>query len=250
MSTKRESWSYPSVIHSEKIKIKKIMIHKSLKLASLFSLVLGLTFMFSSCEKGESNLTDDTIEYTTQAIFEIQERGGCGRGGCFEFVFPITIEFPDGTTAEAEDYDGLRTIISDWKEQNPDAEERPNLSFPLEILSEDGELITLDSAAELVRARRLCRRSFGNRPHHGRGERCFSLVYPITITFPDETTAIVDSRRELKVAVRAWKRNNRESEERPMLTYPLQVEMEDGTIVDVASKEDLQALKDSCSEEG
>lgn len=226
------------------------MIHKSLKLASLFSLVIGLTFLFSSCEKGETSLSDDTVEYTTQAIFEIQERGGCGRGGCFEFVFPLTIEFPDGTTAEAEDYDGLRTIISDWKEANPEAEERPDLSFPLEVISEDGELITIDSRIDLLRVRRECRRNFGNRPHHGRGERCFRLVYPITVTFPDETTAIVDSRRELKIAVRAWKRNNQESEERPMLTYPLQVELEDETIVDVASKEDLQALKESCSEEG
>lgn len=226
------------------------MIQKSLKLASLFSLAIGLTFLFSACEKGDSVLSDDTVEYTTQAIFEIQERGGCGRGGCFEFVFPLVIEFPDGTTAEAEDYDGLRTIISDWKEANPDAEERPSLSFPLEVISEEGEVITIDSQVDLLRVRRECRRNFGNRPHHGRGESCFRLVYPVTITFPDETTAIVDSRRELKIAVRAWKRNNRESEERPMLTYPVQVEMEDGTIVDVASKEDLQALKASCSEEG
>ncbi len=226
------------------------MIQKSLKLASLFSLLIGLTFLFSSCEKGETTLSDDTVEYTTQAIFEIQERGGCGRGGCYEFVFPLTIEFPDGTTAEAEDYEGLRTIISDWKEANPDAEERPSLSFPLDILSEDGELITVESREELFQVRRECRRSFGNRPHHGRGERCFRLVYPITITFPDETTDIVDTRRELKIAIRSWKRNNPEVEERPALTYPLQVELEDGTIVDVASAEDLQALKDSCSEEG
>ena len=226
------------------------MIQKSFKLASLFSLVIGLTFLFSSCEKGETTLSDDTVEYTTQAIFEIQERGGCGRGGCYEFIFPITIEFPDGTTAEAEDYENLRTIISEWKEANPDAEDRPSLSFPLEVLSEEGEVITIDSRLELLRVRRACRRIFGNRPHHGRGERCFRLVYPITVTFPDETTAIVDSRRELKIAVRAWRRNNREVEERPMLTYPLQVEMQDGTIVDVASKEELQALKESCSEEG
>ena len=226
------------------------MIQKSLKLASLFSLLIGLTFLFSSCEKGETTLSDDTVEYTTQAIFEIQERGGCGRGGCYEFVFPLTIEFPDGTTAEAEDYEGLRSTISDWKEANPDAEERPSLSFPLDILSEDGELITIESRLELLQVRRACRRSFGNRPHHGRGERCFRLVYPITITFPDETTDIVDSRRELKIAIRSWKRNNPEVEERPSLPYPLQVQLEDETIVDVASKEDLQALKDSCSEEG
>ncbi len=226
------------------------MIQQSFKLFSLFSLVIGLTFVFSSCEKSAGVTSEDTIEYTTQAVFEIQERSGCGRGGCFEFVFPITIEFADGTTAEAEDYEGLRTTIQDWKEANPDAEERPNLSFPLEILSEDGEVLTIESSEELRQARRECRRNFGSRPHHGRAERCFRLVYPITLTFPDATTEEVADRRALKLAVRAWRSANPDADERPTLTYPLQVEMTDGTVVDVASKEDLQALKDSCSEEG
>ncbi len=226
------------------------MIQQSFKLFSLFSLVIGLTFVFSSCEKSEGAISDDTIEYTTQAVFEIQERSGCGRGGCFEFVFPITIEFVDGSTAEVEDYEGLRSTIRDWKEANPDAEERPNLAFPLEILSEDGEILTIDSRAELLRARIQCRRNFGSRPHHGRAERCFRLVYPVTLTYPDATTEEVADRRALKLAVRAWRQANPGVEDRPTLTYPLQVEMTDGTVVDVDSKEDLQALKDSCSEEG
>lgn len=226
------------------------MIQQSFKLFSLFSLVIGLTFVFSSCEKSESVTSDDTIEYTTQAVFEIQERSGCGRGGCFEFVFPISIEFADASTTEVEDYEGLRTAIQDWKEANPDAEERPSLSFPLEILSEDGEILTINSSEELRQARRECRRNFGNRPHHGRAERCFRLVYPITLTYPDATTEEVADRRALKLAVRAWRQANSGAEERPTLTYPLQVEMTDGTVVDVASKDDLQALKDSCSEEG
>lgn len=226
------------------------MIQKSLKFCALIAVALSLPFLFSSCEKAETLSSEETIEYTNQAIFEIQERSGCGRGGCYEFVFPITIEFPDGTTASAEDYEGLRTIIIDWKEANPDAEDRPSLSFPLEVISEDGDVITIDSRLELLRVRHACRRHFGRHPHHGRGERCFRLVYPVTITFPNGSTEEVGSRRILKLVVRAWRHTHPDAEERPHLTFPIQVEMRDGTIVDVENKEALRELKDSCSDEG
>lgn len=226
------------------------MIQKSLKLSWLFALALGLSFVFASCEKSDTATSEETIAYTTQAIFDIQERSGCGRGGCFELVFPITIEFPDESTASANDYDELKTIIRDWKEANPDATERPALSFPLEIVSEDGEIVTINSKEELLDVRRECRRNFGGRPHHGRGERCFTLVFPLTLTLPDNSTVEVADRMALKQAVREWRANNNGSMDRPTLTFPLQVKLEDGTIVEVESKEALQDLKNTCSEEG
>lgn len=59
------------------------------------------------------------------------------------------IEFLDGIIVEVEDYEGFCIIISDWKEVNFDVEECFFLSFLLEILSEDGELIIVELREDL-----------------------------------------------------------------------------------------------------
>ena len=71
-----------------------------------------------------------------------------------------------------------------------------------------------------------CRRSFyGGRGRHGhrRGDRCFSLVFPVTIILPDDSTFDAADRADLKAQIREWKEANPGAEERPMLQFPVTV---------------------------
>src|SRR5690606_33304882 len=126
----------------------------------------------------------------------------------------------------------------------------PTFAFPIEVVSQDGEMISVDDAAELMQLRQRCRRQFGpHRPGHG-GMHCFRLVFPLGVAFPDGTTATAAGPHELQHLLREWRRNNQGAEERPELVFPLTVKMQDGTEVQVESKEALQELKESCSSEG
>lgn len=225
------------------------MTNKVIKGTTLLLLLVMSVFMIS-CDKEES-ITSDTVEnYIDEVVFDMQEEGNCGRFGCYEFVFPITIDFPDSSSLDVNDYEELRDAIQAWHEANPDGG-KPSLGFPLEVIDEEGTIISVDDRAELRQLRVECRREFfaNHRPfgHRFRGQFCFSLNYPLTFVLPDGETVQVDGPSELKLRIRAWKRNNESTDERPTLQYPVTVTMEDGTEVEVASKEELQALKDECS---
>lgn len=226
------------------------MIRNLLKVSSIF--VLALTTFMASCTKEEAATPEFVENFTEDAIYEMQARGNCGKFGCYEFVFPLTIVFSDGTSAEVDSYETLKETIKTWKEANPEATQRPTFQFPIEVLSEEGDVISVADADELQELKRSCRRNFfdrrGPRGHMGRGTHCFTLAFPVDISFPDETTATAADHDELKALLREWRTNNRDNTERPELVFPINVTMEDGTVVTVESKEALKELKDSCGE--
>lgn len=232
------------------------MLKPLLKFSFLFAIV-SLTLL-TSCNKEDTdslnfeNVTDEDLQdtqiFTAVAMFELQDNASSGPDGCFELVFPITIEFPDATTAEVNDYDELKSEIEAWKIANPTATDRPTFVFPVEVISEDGELISVNDADELRALKRSCRKN-------GRGkgkcsDPCFDIVYPLTISFPDGTTADAADRSELKSLIRAWKEANPDATEKPEVVFPIEVVMEDdGSTVTVNDKDELKALKESCQDD-
>ncbi len=254
----------------------------------LSALVLGfMGCLIISCSDSDfdadSEISGETVQnYIDQSIYSIQAESNIGRMGCFEFIFPVTIEYPDGTTSTVEDYDNLRAQLKEWAENNAevfanedendedsDGEGKggnrikfgykgdidwdllPSLSFPLEVVAEDGTLSTISDQTELFELKRTCRKDFyGSKGRHGhhKGDRCFSLVFPLTLVLPDATTITGADRQDLKTQIRDWKSNNPDATEKPTLQYPVTIELEDGTTQEVASVEDFTALKESCSE--
>ena len=76
---------------------------------------------------------------------------------CFQFVFPLTLNMPDGSTVSAEDDEALFEILTIYFEQYPDAEAAPELAFPLDIvLLEDESTQTVNSEAELQEVIESC----------------------------------------------------------------------------------------------
>jgi hypothetical protein len=210
---------------------------------------LALMTMLVSCDKEESISSDSVENYVDEVVFNMQREGNCGKFGCYEFVFPITIVFADGSETEIADYPSLREALKSYREANPDSE-RPSLGFPLEVMTEEGEVLSVASAEELAALRRECRRDFfathGHKGHRFRGMSCFKLSFPVSVVFPDSSTAEAADRMELKQLLRNWHADNPDAEERPTLQYPLTVIMEDGTTTTVDSREALMELKDSC----
>ena len=211
---------------------------RNLGLLALF----GTMVLITSCDSDADQISVEN--FTTQSVFDLQKQMNAGRMGCFELVFPIEILFADGTTFGVGSYEELHQAIREWKENNPDILQRPALIFPIEIIARNGELFTVESHLEMMTLRKRCHDHFGDRPSFHRF--CFQLVYPVTVDFPDSTSVEVGSRIELKMAIREWKQNNPDTDERPTLAFPLEVELRDGTTVTVESQEDLHALKEEC----
>ena len=152
---------------------------------------------------------------------------------CFELVYPVTFIMPDEsniTVSNDEDWEEMK----DWYDENPDSEERPNLQYPIDIIYEDGNIITVNSDNEMTEAKSSC-------------IDCMELVYPVTFILPDETTISVENNSE-----EGWEELKNWYEENPNiefdwnLQYPVDIQLEDGTITTVNSLSEIEILKQGC----
>ena len=163
---------------------------------------------------------------------------------CFELVFPVTYLMPDGSTItveNGEDWDPIK----DWYDENPNAEERPELQYPVDIIIED-ETLTIDNAEEMNMVKRECWE------YEDEGRECFALVYPVTFIMPDGSSIVVATDDEDGwEEVKNWYDANPESEERPTLQYPVDIiyRTDDGdSTVTINNEEEMEAAKDECRE--
>lgn len=215
-----------------------------------FMACLAMVTLFTACEKEDS--AADVENYVLQTMYEIEERSGTGLAGCYELVFPVTVQFPDSTTQEVFDYDELRQAIRDWYHSNdsrPRPFNRPHLQLPLDILTEDGEIITVSTPEELRELRLACvQDNFGpgHHGHFGKDRPCFRPVMPFTLSFPDGTQVEIDTPQELHQVLREWKQNNPGSQEHPVFAFPITVRLRDGSLITVNSADELRALKQAC----
>ncbi len=78
--------------------------------------------------------------------------------------------------------------------------------------------------------------------HH----RCYSVVFPVTIVFPDSTTQEVNDREEFVNALKAWKETSPTIDGRPSIEFPFEVVRLDSTVIEVSSQEEIQELRSEC----
>jgi hypothetical protein len=201
--------------------------------------LMATASIFTSCTRDESDVTT----YTDTTIVELENRTRTGRGGCFELVFPTQIVLPDSTTVEVTSYQNLRETIVNWRKDNPDFDRRIRSVFvyPLDVVTKEGEVITVDTPDQFRTLYKDCKRS-----NFGHGKPCYKLDYPITLTFPGGTTTLFADAITMRKAIRTWKRANPENTDRPTLVFPLTIILEDGTKAVVNTKEDLRVIKEDC----
>ncbi|MFN0174996.1 MAG: hypothetical protein ACKVU0_10145 [Saprospiraceae bacterium] len=226
---------------------------KALKL--FFLPIVAIMAVMVACNKSTELTTEELVD---QALYSAQERGGMGRFGCYELVFPLTIVLPDGSTAEVNSYEEVKQALRAFFEANgggprPHHRHRPHLSFeyPISVISQDGDIITVDSEEQLRRLRADCAgATFANHDPRGHGQHglaCFDIVFPIRVGFPDGTVVEVADRQALRLLIRTWRENNPGATERPRILFPLTVKMEDdGSLVTLNSPEELRQLKEDC----
>lgn len=217
-----------------------------------FGVLTLLVFMgfITACDK-DSDVTAEVDNFVEQSTFEIEERSGVGMNGCYELVFPVTLEFADGTTEEVGSYAEMREAIHNWFMENapvrPRPITRPQLQMPFDVINQDGELITIENRLQLMELRQACVNANYGPNHNGHRPRaCFRPVFPFSVAFPDGTQVEVNDPMELRQAVRQWNADNPGTPARPAFVYPLTVELRDGTQVVVNSAEELRALKQEC----
>ena len=207
-------------------------------------LVLAFAFILTACQK--ENLNELTENFTDPT--EMGERGPKGKKGhkrpkCFKHVFPVTFNFPDGSSETVADKDEAKAALDAWKAANPDATERPKIAMPFDVMLRDSSIITIATEEDLAALKESCEGQKGPRKPH-----CFKPVFPFTINFPDGSTATVNNKEEADAAKKAWKEANPDATERPTIAIPFDVMLRDSSVITIATEEDLAALKERCED--
>lgn len=211
-----------------------------------FLLFAVLSIFLASCNSEDDTTVIEEENFTQSAMANLQSNS-VGRNHCLEFVFPITIQFVDETTADVESYDDMKTTIDAWFADNDvekTRENRPELVFPINVVNDEGEVIEVASQEELRALGRECRGGRGG----CKGEACFELVYPISVDFNGDVQAF-DDKVVMRAAIKAYFRENGRDAERPTLVFPITVEYEDGTTAVANDKDELKALKEACNDD-
>ena len=185
---------------------------------------------------------------------EANDRGAKTDWRCFDIVYPITIQMPDGSTLSIDgEEDTDLEIVKNYYEEN-DSEEKPSMVFPITIITYEGVTKTISSEEEMSDAYRGC--SGRDRERDWDRERdCFELVYPVTYVLPDGSTIDISDEEDEAgwESLKSWYEANPESEERPSLQYPVDIvyeseESEDGETVTINSEDEMMVAKEECRE--
>lgn len=220
------------------------MLTRFFKFNALLLLLMGIAF--TACEKEEIITSEDPI---LTEDFTVTERGIVlgprgDRVQCYQILFPVYVTFPDREDpVEATDAETLRQMLRDWKANNPGAEDRPRITFPYEVELRDGTIATVETLEDVKELRQDCRL---DRPH--RPTKCWRLVYPVTVNLPNGNTAEAQNGEELHQIYKTWKEENPNSEEKPELAFPYQVELRNGALITIESGLDIRQLPRGCKD--
>ena len=222
------------------LKVNFFIMYNQFK--SLFLVAVLFSFFAIGCQK-EDNVSD-VENYTNGVVDELQERAACGMARCYELVFPLSIVFPDNTTAVIDSMGAMKAAVRAWRTANPDVKGKTEFVFPITVIEEDGTIITVDDNAGLREIAKECRREIKG-GGHGRGEHCFKIQFPFSVQKADGTIVVIESASDLPKPGQHMG-GMPTADVRPALVFPITVTLKDGTSQVVNSKEELIALKDSC----
>lgn len=180
-----------------------------------------------------------------QAYFNLQGRLLIGdddykddknKDKCFEFVYPLTFNMPDGTSVTINNKDEMIRAKKAWAE----AGIRPALQYPLDV-NFKGKIITINNERGMKKIKDAC---------DNYKTKCFEMVYPVTYIMPNGTEIIVSSNdKEGWADVKAWYVAHPDVAKRPTVKYPVDIKYKkDGTIVTINNNEEMRRAYEACKD--
>ncbi len=167
-------------------------------------------------------------------------------GPCIEMVFPVTLNYPDGTSEQIDDKEALHQAIEDWKATTTDSTSRPQVEFPYDVVLPNGEVITVTNAEEVKELIQKCRIARAHLPAI-LNNNCFRIAFPVALQIPGGSKVRVDNIEEYLKVMKKWIVEHPFSRKQPHIVFPISVIFKDsGDKVPVRSANGLRIVFESC----
>lgn len=238
MSTKQQLFDFQNEFLIEHFFTKIHLVMQKI-IAKLF-LPLAMIGLMIACQKEHI----ETTQNYTEATLDLRDATDDPSDRCFTFVFPVTVVWPDGTSATFETQEAFVEGVLTWRAANPGARILPNVQLPVDVTLSDGSTSTISTAAQLHELQVAC-----GLERLGKGHRildCYKPVFPFTLVFPDSSTQSVNDREEMQDAIASWRTANPSTPGVVHIQFPYDVRLQDSTVITVYSKEDIDAITADC----
>lgn len=201
-------------------------------------LALFATVLFTACQKDDLVVSEDNFTLGDPLLGQGPRGPRDSTRCCFEFVFPISVELPNGDTLDIEGERAHRNFIERWKNANLDR--RPKLIFPIEVTLSDGSNTTINSAEELKRLIESCL------PDRPTPTPCYKVIFPVKVKMPNGNVVTINNPEEFATLLKRWRENNPDPDNHPEIVFPYVIEKGDGIKVTLNGVEDLRKILAEC----
>jgi len=179
-----------------------------------------------------------------------EDRKRNGKRKCFKFVFPLSFTLGDQEAIyTVNDYKEFRDRLK-TNYQETGVKMKPDFTYPIQVQFKpeeeggEGEILTINSEEELKEAFQACRGEQNDK-------KCFSFVFPVSFTMPDESIITASDEEDLSAQMKAFFESYEGKKTRPKLVFPVDLTFEDGSALTVNSYQEIkQAWRDNCRRQG
>lgn len=161
---------------------------------------------------------------------------------CLEPVFPLTLDFPDGTTPVFDNAEDLKAAVRAYYEENGRQNGRIKIQLPFDVITSDDETITVESYDELKALVKECARERRQMVK----KNCLTLTYPVTLLLPQGDSQTIQDQEQLIEFLKGWRKDNRGSFPRPKLELPFEVQNDQGEQFEIEDRGDLKEALLTC----
>jgi len=214
---------------------------------NILPLAIALSVL-AACTKEEPVVIEETIEVAdassaVKALMEMEDAKSITDNYCFDFVYPVELIVEDEKLQAVESFEELNAIFKSWYEENKGKENNaPALNYPLEVSVSDGTIKEIQNDKALITLILSCKVEFDDKDKDKLNNNCFEIKYPVTLIFDDQSTIVVNTGEEHKVALED------KGKGKPNYEFPIEVIFEEEKTLEVKSQEDLDKLYKECKE--
>ena len=212
------------------------MLKSILQTGAVFALFA--TVLFTACQKEDLVVSEDNFTLGDPLLGQGPRGPRDSSHCCFEFVFPISVELPNGDTLEIKGEREHKNFIERWK--NSSLNGRPKIIFPIDVTLADGSNTTLNSPEELKKLIESCL------PDRPSVKPCYKVIFPVQVKLPNDSTITINSADAFAALLKRWRDKHPNADRHPQIVLPYQVEKADGTIVRITGADDLRKILAEC----
>ncbi len=127
---------------------------------SIFSFLILTVLVFSSCGKEKVFDKKDKEEFKDKGKDKGEKEGDKDeKEDCFELLYPITYNMPDGSTITGNNEEEVETALKAWYDAHSNSEEKPVLQYPVDAIFKDATTKTINNEEEMEAAKKSCEKN-------------------------------------------------------------------------------------------